>query len=539
MTTAKYPLERLQSLSVRLDLLAAGSWLLVPSMIIYHASAVIALQQPDGQSLFPRDGQHDIMLVCLRPWLMTLGLLTPIVTYRVLVVTFPTGGSSSNSHCSATYYSYAGFRNWFLTRLHRGRSRDHKEKEEEEEGGCLLPTTAAKTLEHCSHPQRLQEPWSLLSKAPRRSLKPRTLLFQSLSLWTFLMFLSSQLGLDHSASFVSVPLALDARALRDAQSTAMSAASTLPSASLPRSWSLSLLEPSQLQQLNPDCSTILMAWEDVVEQYDYTSEAFVEPVAQRNEILMEDLEAMVRAADDDEVMDSEWIMPDRSRAPTMEVDEHGSNTIEVDNEMENEVEELRDINEQRDRSALLDFCVMQREEIDGKDDDGLGNNYGLSDAHPLVPPVVSNSGRVLEYVPGWTEAMLFMISLCVGTVALGIRLARGEAIALASDLMKQQPQQHVVLGYPWVRRTWSLTAASLLVYWTFHTHTFDLPSSAMACFGVVFTIMVRAWVPKDLNTAVYGAGAVEALSRDGRDLDYTFYIPMPSEIVKTEENRSA
>ncbi|KAG0197083.1 hypothetical protein BGX28_009418 [Mortierella sp. GBA30] len=312
--------------------------------------------------------------------------------------------------------------------------------------------------------------------------RPRTILLTSLGIWTLLLVLAPQMGLNRSVS-VTV-------------------------------WSVDGYDSMMM------VSDTISQQQEQQEQYKYENgfdKEWSTGTVWDDEVFQEELEARVRAAEEDDIMDSEgFYLPPKS--------EQGSQFMEY---MEVDFK-----SEQDDLSALRDFWNAQEEivtegyepmvpshsdkstlltTISGNLDEEVDdqNNYTSNEVVRFI--------RLFEYKPWWTEGFMFSLALCLGGMLVGLHLAkmeiRGRIAALEKELeddvnhhdgdVKDQKKARVsnlsrrrrIAAFTWVRGL--LTVALLgMNYWMVKSRHWDLPSLYFAGLGCAGMLLVHLWLPK-------------------------------------------
>ncbi|KAF9919690.1 hypothetical protein FBU30_010657 [Linnemannia zychae] len=432
----QYSVRQLRSIVSRLDLLKAGSLLLLPSVLPYLASALTALTISISTSSSPStsdwkhldimaldgEGKEQVYLWWTIPLLPCMGLVLPMVLAKIWDtrrgLKMGKGGCCrmkrqeiTEDMTTATNCPYARL----LTRLgFKGCS----SSTQPEDSGLLLPTEAPSNDTTLSKQQPM--------------LNPRTLLLTSLCLWSVLLAFAPRLGLNKSVSFSVYSL----------DNTAVS------------SPSLSSSSPPCASAVSPffgDAITTIHSNDNSEEQSsDETSMAWVD-------ISKPTMDARVAAAEDDEVMDSEWRFPQQI-LESITIEQHESlsalrdfwdaleqvvgdpqETNEMGEEFEGQLDEPLESFNHRDHYAPdeiddLDSAVVTQEELI----QGIEERMKDERDNESVATIVTQSGYTFEYVPWWTEAMMFGISFVIGTILVGLSQVRVQALALLDSTPRQK-----------------------------------------------------------------------------------------------------
>ncbi|KAF8936944.1 hypothetical protein EDD21DRAFT_376545 [Dissophora ornata] len=515
-------LEALRILYSRLDLMAVGAWLLVPSMIVYHASALMAVQE---QSTTVTEGSNysagqSGVLESIRPWVMAIGVFTPLVAYKALT-RLERARAARKGHAAAaacTGCPYARLKNRLTARFRQTES---------------LPSSTQDVLG-----SKTTEP----SQA-RVGPKPKTLLLRSVGLWTVLIIMSTRFGLNHSVSFMS-----SSPPSMSVEGSGEGSYWGIHPMDVPASAPSFIPESSSSVNRGEDYPMLVMDWteeqQDQQEDIQYPAigledeeEDFDDDEASWSEMTPETVEAMVRAAENDDVMDSEWVMPEQ-------LDTYSDDD---DDSLKYTAGEAADIEEEDPVSALRDFwdaieeAVVEEAENIVADHDDQFSSPTLPD--PTTPQPFpeedplnndwrdrSNTddnevefGSVFEYIPGWTEAMLFAVSICFGTAALSIRLARQQVYELASKLRNElhtiDPNEETkTVGYPWVRMLLAIAVSVLTTCWMLHSQIWDLSMLLFAYVGIVLMIATYVWIPEDIeDLSIYPVTDSDVVPEDDDD----------------------
>ncbi|KAF9122202.1 hypothetical protein BGX30_002140 [Mortierella sp. GBA39] len=288
----------------------------------------------------------------------------------------------------------------------------------------LLPTEAP-LLNH-------DDPSNSSNKSTKqqRRLKPRTLLLASLCLWSVLLASAPRLGLNKTVSFMvysSLDGSSDDSILISSTFCPMAAPAASPE------------DTATTTNTNDESAAGLTstAWVDVSESA---------------------MDARVLAAENDEVMDSEWSFPKETlESMTAQQRESLSALRDFWNAMEQvvgdpqEAEELREeFEEQLDEQLQHHQHEGEEDEYEGEDDtEGelgtmvitqeelvKGMEEKMIDARDQAG--VEKEGKVFGYVPWWTEGMLFGISLAIGGVLIALAQARAQTLDLLQTAISRQ-----------------------------------------------------------------------------------------------------
>ncbi|KAF9089531.1 hypothetical protein BGX23_006595 [Mortierella sp. AD031] len=379
-------------------------------------------------------------------------------------------------------------------------------------------------------------------------VRPRTLLLTSLCLWSVLMASAPRMGLNKTVSF-TVYSSLDG-SFDDTIITTSCPLGPAPSA-----------VPSGTQE--QEAKSLRGA--EAVEEMDsgLTSKAWVD-------VSDSVMDARVASADNDDVMDSEWEFPPEQSLQSMTAEQRESLSALRDfwDAMEEVVGDEQETDEIR-REFEEQLREQQQEENElyqhHKDDNGIDNNNGESTTTTITQEElvqgmeekmmderdrtdVSRQGKVFEYVPVWTEWMLFGISLAIGGVLVALSQARAQTLDLLQSARHSQkrfcdedddeseeyehlndynndtdteslsekgksassssssssspPSSSTMANKPRIipRAVNRLVLLMALVanFWVVHSEFWDIPALLFVALGSGAVLLTHAWVPKDI-----------------------------------------
>jgi hypothetical protein len=268
--------------------------------------------------------------------------------------------------------------------------------------------------------------------------------------------------------------------------------------------------------------------------------------------------ARVLAADNDEVMDSEWeFSEDTLESMTAQQRESLSalrdfwdameevvgdpqEAEEIREEYEEQLDEqLRAMDDEKEEPAMV---ITQEELVQGMEEKMMD----ARDRANLDDEAVSREGRVFEYVPWWTESMLFGISLAIGGVLVALAQARAQILELLqtatsnqkrfgdedddeinesfssssdldsdsdsdSDESKSEKGKPTHKSLSSCKKNKSRTTASMIIpraanrlllamalvanFWVVHSEYWDLPALLFVGLGSTAVLLAHAWVP--------------------------------------------
>ncbi|KAF9304890.1 hypothetical protein BGZ74_000256 [Mortierella antarctica] len=198
-----------------------------------------------------------------------------------------------------------------------------------------------------------------------------------------------------------------------------------------------------------------------------TDQSVQETLSALDEVLrQQDLDAIVAAAERDDVLESEWIdfQPQKDKGTT----QNGAKDEEV---------------EDKEYAPYLDQGLADMGYVE------------VSMVVPEMADVQDTTLRVFDYVPGWTEGMVLLLSLCLGGTLVGLAQAR--------TLIRQMPEEFDVSGSGAAQGRHmslffggmiSMTAMGLTA-WVIMEGLWISPPEYFAGFGIAGVILVQAWVP--------------------------------------------
>ncbi|KAF8939995.1 hypothetical protein BGZ47_007913 [Haplosporangium gracile] len=381
------------------------------------------------------------------------------------------------------------------------------------------------------------------TKQQKRLLRPRTLLLASLCLWSVLLASAPRLGLNKTVSF-AVYSSLDGSF--DEAFITSSFPSTCPMAASATS--------SEQQQQYPSSSFDDVATTTNKEESgaELTSTAWVD-------VSESAMDARVLSAENDEVMDSEWEFPEETlESMTAQQRESLSALRDFWDVMEQVVGDPQETDEiQEEFEEQLDEQLQQAEdefdedEIIGEEEPAMvitqeelvqGMEEKMMDARDRAD--VEEEGQVFEYVPWWTDGMLFCISLAIGGVLVALAQARAQTLDLlqtatsrqkrfgdedddevnesssSSDSEFEEEDSDESLSekgklaplsksskknksrppfiIPRSANRLLLVAALVVNFWVVHSEYWDLPALLFVGLGSTAVLLAHAWVPHDL-----------------------------------------
>lgn len=373
------------------------------------------------------------------------------------------------------------------------------------------------------------------TKQQRRLTKPRTLLLASLCLWSILMASAPRLGLNKTVSF-TVYSSLDG----SFDDTLITSSSSCPMAPPTASPEGTATATNTNDESVPGLTST--AWVDVSETA---------------------MDARVLSAENDDVMDSEWSFSEETlESMTAQQRESLSALRDFWDAMEQVVGDPEEVDEIREEfEEQLDEQLQQHKhegEADGYEGDDetageletmvitqeelvKGMEEKMMDARDRAD--VEQEGKVFEYVPWWTEGMLFGISLAIGGVLVALSQARAQTLDLlqtatsrqkrfgdedndeinessysSSDLDsdsdsdeslsekgKLAPSQRSykknksrpAFIIPRAANRLLLMTALVANFWVVHSEYWDLPALLFVGLGSTAVLLAHAWVPHD------------------------------------------
>ncbi|KAF9283150.1 hypothetical protein BGZ88_010616 [Linnemannia elongata] len=550
-----YSVQQLRALASRLDLLKAGSLLLLPSVLPYLASALTALtaasSSTSSTNCFQRQGSDgDINIGVLgtnngdnsygliegggavgahwwvAPLLSCVGLVLPMVVAKVLASRRRcrrAGGGcckmKQKANGTTTTCPYARL----LNRLgFSGCSSSSSSKD-----ASVLPTEAP-LLNHDNQSNSSNKS----TMQQRRLIRPRTLLLASLCLWSVLLASAPRLGLNKTVSF-TVYSSLDG-SFDDALITSSASCPLAAPAASPE-------DVATTTNTNDESAAGLTstAWVDISESA---------------------MDARVLSAENDEVMDSEWSFPEETlESMTAQQRESLSALRDFWDAMEQVVGDPQEANEIREEFEEQLDEQLQQYQHEGQDETEGEPGTMVITQEELVKEMeekmmdardradVEEEGKVFEYVPWWTEGMLFGISLAIGGVLVALAQARAQTLDLlqtatsrqkrfgdedddevneslsfnsSSSDVDSEPESDESLSekgkltplqksskknetrpafiIPRAANRLLLLTALVANFWMINSKYWDLPALLFVGLGSAAVLLAHAWVPHDL-----------------------------------------
>ncbi|KAF9139441.1 hypothetical protein BG015_002025 [Linnemannia schmuckeri] len=266
------------------------------------------------------------------------------------------------------------------------------------------------------------------------------------------------------------------------------------------------------------------------------------------------MDARVLSAENDEVMDSEWEFPeDTLESMTAQQRESLSALRDFWDAMEQVVGDPQETDEIREEfEEQLDEQLQQAEdEIAGEEEPSTvitqeelvqGMEEKMMDARDRAD--VEEKGQVFEYVPWWTEGMLFSISLAIGGVLVALAQARAQTLDLLQTAISRQKRfgdedddevnesssssdsefedddsdeslsekgklapssksskknkSRPAFIIPRAANRLLLVTALVANFWVIHSEYWDLPALLFVGLGSTAVLLAHAWVPHEL-----------------------------------------
>ncbi|KAG0288830.1 hypothetical protein BGZ96_007452 [Linnemannia gamsii] len=163
--------------------------------------------------------------------------------------------------------------------------------------------------------------------------------------------------------------------------------------------------------------------------------------------------ARVKSADDDEVMDSEWEFSENTLGSMTAQQRESLSALrdfwdameevvgdpqeaeEIREEFEEQlIEQLQAMDDEYGEEEESAMVITQEELVHGMEEKMMD----ARDRADFDEEMVSREGRVFEYVPRWTESMLFGISLAIGGVVVALAQARAQTLDLLQTATSNQ-----------------------------------------------------------------------------------------------------
>ncbi|KAF9430700.1 hypothetical protein BGZ76_000742 [Entomortierella beljakovae] len=327
---------------------------------------------------------------------------------------------------------------------------------------------------HNSNQQR-----SIRSIRSKTVLNPKRVITTSLCLWIFLVLSAPKLGLKNSLLFK-----VNSSGGLDAPNSIFSSPGSIGSAQMLTCLSgYNSNKVTDPDMVDPDVDMGL----DVEGEYP---DVFMPTVINDQE-----LEKLVQDAEEDLVMDSEWMGGD---------DDDDDDEIVVDGEEgEEEEREYSGVPEPFDYDS---FSLLEEEEESAQDD-----VIGLMNCNKYLGGQQQGNGgqerleHSFEYVPYWTHAMIILISLPIGGMIAGRNLMHSQAQEMISELESKLNKNGTVYSY--IRNTVPfkmIIMGNLGFFFSFgwiilygHNEHFDL---YFASIGLGLMVLTQKWIPEDLET---------------------------------------
>lgn len=370
------------------------------------------------------------------------------------------------------------------------------------------------------------------TKQQRRLVRPRTRLLASLCLWSVLLASAPRLGLNKTVSFTvysSLDGSFDDTLITSSSSCPMAAPTVPPE------------DTATTMNTNDESAAGLTSteWVDI-------SEAA--------------MAARVLSAENDDVMDSEWSFSEEIlESMTAQQRESLSALRDFWDAMEQVVGDPEEVDEIREEFEEQLDEQLQQHQHEGEDEtEGemgtmtitqeelvKGMEEKMMDARDRAD--VEEEGKVFEYVPWWTEGMLFGISLAIGGVLVALSQARAKTVDLlqtaisrqkrfgdedndevnessyynssSSDLdsdsdsdeslsekgklaPSQKPSKRnksrPAFIIPRAANRLLLMTALVANFWVIHSQYWDIPALLFVGLGSTAVLLAHAWVPHDL-----------------------------------------
>ncbi|KAF9182017.1 hypothetical protein BGZ49_004763 [Haplosporangium sp. Z 27] len=297
----------------------------------------------------------------------------------------------------------------------------------------------------------------------RGRLNPKSIMLASVGVWIFIILSAPKLGLNNPLPYkiVSVATLPD---ICTSPSQSSSVCNTKPTVTCP--------------QINSGCSS--------PQSRDSSNDNSNYNDSNSDEISVvnpQDVEDMVRAAEEDLVMDSEWIVTQQDQ-------------YEGDGKEKDQLLEAEGVKEDESQENECKEYIFDEEE--------------------------SPTYHVFEYVPFRTEAMVICISLVLGSLISGVSLIRSQVRDMASKLQKQveydddddgdnDDHKNVLNNSLKVRILANLTSF-VAFYWIIKNKYFDIPAFYFAGLGVALVIMISAWIPESIDSYLVSRSAEQTSS---------------------------
>ncbi|KAF9364431.1 hypothetical protein BGX34_001531 [Mortierella sp. NVP85] len=456
----------LKTLSSHLDLLYAGSLFLLPSILPYVASALVSYSSSNASSSHETTAKAASELGWGLAWVMFLtcvGVILPLAAFKIMTSLESDRLSSKNANMSgrsgimACPTVSAIKRTWMAL---KGDSPGYGPLALDASNSSRLYDESEDDDENVSY-RNIHRPSAL----PR----PKTIIMTSLGIWTLLMALSARLGLNTVTRSESSLITPETTRVWEAQS-----------------WSNVHVGGFVEHEVQPKNSVSAPVLDADMEQ---AREKSPFAIIQADVVILDkraEEEVDVSEQDVEDFMD-----PDALEAMTLDP-EDASVLKSFLNHLQADDEALKAM-EKGDRvvagnlpcgyeKTLLEIAPNMARKLFGKASD-IAQTY-------TTP---REQGQVFDYIAGWTELMIFVIAMCLGSLVVGLAQAR----ALHFQLLEQhmmRPRRRISLAILAGCLVIAGSALGLTMVMIL-AESWDLPSVQFIGIGIAGMILVHTWIP--------------------------------------------
>jgi hypothetical protein len=460
----------LKALSSHLDLLYAGSLFLLPSILPYVASILVSSSSSNASSSHETTAKAASHLSWGLAWAMFLtcvGVILPLAAFTIMSSLESDHLSSKNANMPRRSGIMACPTVSVIKRAWMALKGDSPgygplALDASNSSGLYVESEDDDDDENVSY-KNIHRPSAL----PR----PKTIIMTSLGIWTLLMTLSACLGLNTVTRPESTLVTPETTRVWEAQS-----------------WSNVHVGGFVEDEVQPKNSVSALT---PVLDADKEQAREKSPFAtiQADVVILDK-----RAQEEDDMSDQDledFMDPDALEAMTLDP-EDASVLKSFLNHLQADDEALKAM-EKGDRvvaghlpcgyeKPLLEIAPNMARKLFGKASD-IAQTY-------TAP---REQGQVFDYIAGWTELMIFLIAMCLGTLVVGLAQAR----ALHFQLLEQhmmRPRRRISLAMLAGCLVIAGSALGLTMVMIL-AESWDLPSVQFVGIGIAGMILVHAWIP--------------------------------------------
>ncbi|KAK3808314.1 MAG: hypothetical protein J3Q66DRAFT_354503 [Benniella sp.] len=451
----------LKTLSSHLDLLYAGSLFLLPSILPYVASALVSYSNASSSHETTAEAaSHLGWGLAWAMFLTCVGVILPLAAFKIMI--------SLESDCLSSKNANMPRRSWIMATV-SAIKRTWMSLKENSPGYGPLALDASNSSRLYDESEDDDENVSYKNiHRPSALPRPKTIIMTSLAIWTLLMVLSDRLGLN----------------------TVTRPESTLVTPETTRVWEA-------------------QSWSNV--HVGGFVEHEVQPknsVSAMKPVLDADME-QAREKSPFATIQADVVVLDKGAQEEVDVSEQ-----DVEDFMDPDALEAMTLDPE-DASVLKSFLNHLQADDEAlkameKGDRVVAGNLPCGYEKPLLPNVARKlfgkasdiaqtytapheQGQVFDYIAGWTELMIFLIAMCLGTLVVGLAQAR----ALHFQLLEQhmmRPRRRISLAILAGCLVIAGSALGLTMVMIF-AESWDLPSVQFVGIGIAGMILVHAWIP--------------------------------------------